>query len=228
MQVLLFLCRSELMWRLCSLCQFISGVFCVHMLMCTMHPCSCAHVWFNIPLVPFQRFQGLPSEDKDLLLCSRKCRRYVPVSYWGCDSHAVNSYKPRPAGCCFVGDWCNRETHTHKHTSTECIICFHASVSHDYYSPPQVAESPQYGSGRLLRAGENSPGPRWDSSQTVLRVLQRILRLSGQQLYKSVEIERWHITLLPLAWGVMRNTWIIILPHLHLTRSAFVITDSLQ
>lgn len=53
----------------------------------------CPHIradaWLNVPLVLFQRFQGLPPQDKDLLLCGWKCRRHVPVSERGLDSHAV-------------------------------------------------------------------------------------------------------------------------------------------
>lgn len=201
------------------------------MLMCAICARSCAHMWFNVKMVPFQRFQGLPSEDKDLLLCSRKCRRYVPVSYWGCDSHAVNSHKPRSAGCCFVCDWSNRETRTHKHThtSTKCIICFCESWL--LFSPTggwvasvwrwQATPSRRKFARTKVRLVTDSPhGAAKDSSS-----------VAGQQLYKSVDIKHWHITLLLLDWGVMRiymNTWIIILPSLHLTKFSFAITGSQQ
>lgn len=53
---------------------------CIHMLMPAICPHFCADVWLSVSLVPFQRFQSLPPQDKDLLLCGRKCRRHVPVS----------------------------------------------------------------------------------------------------------------------------------------------------
>lgn len=40
----------------------------------------CAHILKIYILASFQCFQSLSSQDKDILLCGRKCRRHVPVS----------------------------------------------------------------------------------------------------------------------------------------------------
>lgn len=167
-------------------------------------PHFCANVWLNVPLVPFQRFQGLPPQDKDLLLRGRKCRRHVPVSERGFDSHAVKLTQSHDCGqqsnCCqwlgieppptsaplhsppsyppsigpptllqteqfWQGPHTDTGACTHSHTSTHThrpkdlivLLCVTTPSS-----LPQVAESSQHGGGSLFRAGENSPGPRWD------------------------------------------------------------------